>query len=162
MDYDISRMRDVVSFIREHRDNADQNSWARVPGPTDPRLQPRHEVLPDRSYASSQGDVSVLSYEASVDELLECGTTACFAGWTCVLNGDTLVNRITNVVSTDEDERPLAMDCRIKGESVMMTIEARAAQLLGLADSEAHEVFCNTENIDDVASTLRDITGEPI
>ena len=142
--YDVSRMKDVVNFIRTHRSAGDQLVWARVESPP-----------PDSTRKVPVAGEYMLEIDASVDELIDCGTTACVAGWTCILNGDTLARAL-------REHQGRVNYVRVKGEDRHIRIEERAAELLGLSRIESQVVFENTDNIEEVASILSDITGEKI
>lgn len=84
-----------------------------------------------------------------------CGTTACFAGWTCLLSGYTM--DLAGFVYRD-GERVLCM--RPGLSAIPMHAETVARELLGINDWEASRLFYATAlHLD---SRLAEIFGEEI
>lgn len=84
---------------------------------------------------------------------LECGTTACFAGWVVRIHkGDEVF-----ADETFEWRRGWTVP-----ESAYHAIEAEARSLLGLTDDEAAEIFYSdifSEDIGDLKATITRVTG---
>lgn len=86
-----------------------------------------------------------------------CGTAFCAAGWACHDNGDAFVwndasRQARNPGTVDAQE---AFQVRIDG--VRIDIFDRAAELLGLTDDQAEELFCSVntrEEMLDIIDTL--------
>ena len=98
--------RKVMEQIRNEPDKFDMSTW----------VSTANSLVPD-------SEISI--------ENMDCGTTACFAGWACILNGDT--------ISVNEHYRMVCGPDRAR-------ISDRAAELLGLNQREAHELFQETSN----------------
>jgi hypothetical protein len=85
----------------------------------------------------------------------DCGTTACFAGWTTILSGDRPVTELpgyvdgfTDVVTVDPE-----------GRSYDLTVQARARELLGITHQAAHDLFYNAMSLDDLRDAVAEIFG---
>jgi hypothetical protein len=77
-----------------------------------------------------------------LDQLLaDCGTTACFAGWTCLAAGD--------VVAEDGIRTP----------GVPRSVEYRAADLLGIGTDDAEQLFFDAETLTQVVDTVKEVFG---
>ena len=112
----IALLRAVRDHIKWHPEAHEQSWWAVLSG------------LPERVAQDRAGDQYAVS---------ACATTACAAGWTCLLAGDLLVSRW---YETDRAREVLTID----GDVVH--VPWRAQQLLGLSDREAQALFWNTES----------------
>lgn len=74
----------------------------------------------------------------------ECGTTVCFAGWACAVNGDVLQVRGILAIPT-------------RGGEPSADIERRATALLDLTLEEAEDLFYCAE--DEIGSKVEEIFG---
>ena len=110
----IALARKVMERIREEPLRHDQSEWVNVP---------------------AKGR---LANPVTVSDMDNCGSVACFAGWTCLLAGDTLRNHTGFVV---EDNG---------GDIIPMHAMNRARQLLGLSCQEADLLFfCDDSYLDE-------------
>lgn len=73
--------------------------------------------------------------------LIDCGTTACAAGWTCILAGDKFLD--SDNVQTPEGDREDAM--------------YRAQELLGLDDDERDNLFLRTKTAEDALAYIDEL-----
>lgn len=89
---------------------------------------------------------------------VDCGTTACIAGWAVQLAGDKFLVRGFN---TSAGGGYFVSDSVAKNGRVC-NIEDRAQKLLGLTEDEANELFINTPNGDAVDVLDQLIAGEDI
>lgn len=147
MTYNFNRMAQVMRFCRQHPESHDQKLWIGVDEVDHLDMAtPRGET--DFGPAS-RDDVVITTGEATAN-VISCGTTACFAGWTVLLNpGDRLLVR----PSGDADDV-------LTADGQFCSVQARAADLLGLNENEADAVFCDTSTLEDVAEALESITGQ--
>lgn len=79
-------------------------------------------------------------------KVVDCGTTACIAGWAVQLHG-------YKFLLHDGDQ--YAIECIARNGRVM-NIEYKAQELLGLTDDEANSLFINTSK-DDAVDRLNDL-----
>jgi len=77
---------------------------------------------------------------AAEDMTPECGTTACFAGWTVLLNGDTMVGSLVPAINYQH-------------------VADHAANLLDLDGSEQTKLFYIADSLDAVRSAVTEIFG---
>lgn len=90
------------------------------------------------------GTQSSMSY--TLDRLLNtCGTTACFAGWTVLTAGDTLL-----------EERAIR---DAEGTPLGRFIPARALELLRIDWDDAGRLFYDAENVDELVEAVQDVFG---
>jgi hypothetical protein len=75
---------------------------------------------------------------------LDCGTTACVAGWTTLLHGDRVLNHM--VVQPIEG-----------GQSIWADV--RAAELLGLTNNEAWHLFYECQRKDTALAYMVELFG---
>lgn len=76
-----------------------------------------------------------LHSQANWAQRTDCGTVMCFAGWTAHLNGDKLI--IGSAMG-------YGYACRAADTGEVVSVELRAAQLLGLSREEAERLFLFT------------------
>jgi hypothetical protein len=101
-------------------------------------------------------EVEDLGYSETVK--VDCGTTACIAGWAVQLAGDKFLVRGFN----PSPEGGYFVSDSVAKNGRVCNIEDRAQKLLGLTYDEANQLFINTPNEDalDVLNQL--IAGEDI
>ena len=121
-DTEIRRAYTVLDYIEAHPHLHDQNGWVRTPHTFHP--DPTSPV--DRAYAETH-----------------CGTVACYAGWTALLNGDTVIYGAQVILDGGRKR----------------TVEWRAADLLGLADDEIDRLFYQAGDIDELRDAVARIFG---
>lgn len=97
----------VLDQVLFHPELHDQNTWA--------------ESIPER----------LRTAPITAALLEECGTRACIAGWTCILDEGT-------EVQIDEGGYPYLED---------KTFAEHATELLGLTTQQAHEIFYETSSM---------------
>lgn len=141
MTYDLNRMEEAVRFCRTVDGAHDQTNWGVIGDGLN------FSPVPVRD---SQLDGSYRIVDVGKEELLSCGTTACCAGWTVLLEGDKFLM---------EDGFKRVFWC-IDSDGHVHEIERRAASLLGLSPDEADQAFeANLGDIENVVEVLEDITG---
>jgi hypothetical protein len=111
----IGRAWSVLDHIEKNPDMHDQGRW----------------IYPGRHFPVS------LSVQ---DMRPECGTTACYAGWTVLLDGLTLDGSLVPALEYDH-------------------LSSVAADLLGLTQQEAMDLFHNATTLDEVRTAVTDIFG---
>lgn len=114
----VARAYELSAFLQEHEDAHDQNTWLRPFTPT-------------------------MDLIGMAQALNDCGTTACAAGWTCLLAGGLFVGGATLV-------RP---------DGSYAFAEEWAAELLGLTTKEAYRLFWGAETLAEVKDAIEDIYG---
>jgi hypothetical protein len=124
---EVRRAYEVINYLTDHPERHDQETWLNWP-------QMFREAGVDRATAERT-----------------CGTTACFAGWTVLLNGHT----ITNGAYVDLEGTP-PVD-RVAARHV--GVDNVAAQLLGLDNDEMGRLFYETHTLWDVIRAVEDIFG---
>jgi hypothetical protein len=82
-----------------------------------------------------------------------CGTTACFAGWVCLVSGYQL-DWIGNVF---QNGRPVPST---DGYRIHAHASGKAAELLGIDEYEANRIFMADK--DQLDERLAEVFGEPI
>ena len=122
--------RKVMEFIREHRNQHNQSVWSSK-----------------RDVFDVQKGRYLNSSELALDT--ECGTTACFAGWACVLNGDL----------TYADEKVVVSGKRGEADAVLESIPQRAVDVLGLTANEAARLFY-ADDFDELEYRVEVVFGE--
>lgn len=81
----------------------------------------------------------------------ECGTAACFAGWTCLLSGDT--PRASENDLSDESSWV------VTSVGTVLRAEDRAIALLGITESAADELFAGGNDREDLRDIVTEIFG---
>lgn len=123
----------VWKHIQENPSRHDQGAWVRL----DPRYCDRIAEAP-RFFSSTTANA--LRYYV-VDDEWQCGTTACFAGWTALLNGWRPVGPHQWVAVTNGVE--------------VRDVDDIAIEILGLTRAEAFALFyANEDEIDQVINEL--------
>jgi hypothetical protein len=116
----VARAYELLDFLKEHPDEHDQASWI-----------------------GYWGDAFALKTPVNAARALnERGTTACVAGWTCLLAGDEFVD-IERVA--------------FPGGTAL--VPARACSLLGLDADEAQALFYVADDLSDVADLIAEFFG---
>lgn len=117
----------VVAYITKYPEQHNQDSWF---------------------YAETAGDFYV---ESTLPRGSLCNTTACFAGWTLVLNKVPLHFSVTKY-SADETS------VTVSPSSGSWQIEAQ--EILGLTDREAEKLFLFSGNLEGVLETVDRIKAD--
>lgn len=134
---DKPRLLKVFNFIAENPDRHNQGSWGEV------TAQLLAELMPTDMTQGEDADEFTRHYmkvtrQPTVE--ITCGTTACVAGWTCLLAGDDFV------IEADDDELAnlkgkLDIEYVISRDNVQHTVGGRAMDLLGLDSDQADMMF---------------------
>lgn len=90
-----------------------------------------------------QGDWVEVKYDPETDE--PCGTTCCFAGHALLLSGD-----YEAVLYTDPEDYEFAELVEIETGEEVSDPAAEAANVLGLTDREAKELFYGYNRIENI------------
>jgi hypothetical protein len=76
----------------------------------------------------------------------DCGTVACYAGWTCILSGDKFALR-SDIYLVDP------------GDGLLLGVHERAAELLNLNDVQSYRLFIGTQDRADLPYMVAEIFG---
>lgn len=95
----------------------------------------------ERSYWSEDGHLGYLHYQGAFYEKDDCGTTACLAGWTGVLEGAVPIfiyaqGGTTHTVKTRDGRE--------------VDVEYYAAEVLGLTREERRDLFFHCEDLKEI------------
>lgn len=104
------------------------------------KANPEHLNMSNWAISSRRGVITLAT-------VTECGTTACFAGWTVLVAGEAIDMDWLRLVDWSG-----ALSQR--GGS----ISDRARDLLGLSDEDAHDLFLGTDDAD-LEPRIREIFG---
>jgi hypothetical protein len=77
-----------------------------------------------------------------------CGTVACLAGWTCLLNGYEPVAADWDAPPRDDGSRELGMVGRTNDPDSSSGVHATARDILGLSDMDAALLFAGSQTLD--------------
>ena len=89
----------------------------------------------------------------------ECGTVACVAGWTCLLNGDEPDERVAYGNHTASVIPADAPNPDARSIAYSSSVPERAKELLGLTPKEADALFDEDATFNDVLSVCHDIAA---
>lgn len=122
----------IRTLVGMRPDVHDQTTWFYVYGGRRDVVSPEdvhaEQILAEAKKQEDNG-VSYMSFEPEIS----CDATLCVAGWACILEGYTLVERGNDTFAEKGDEEP-------------MLVMAKAGELLGLEDEVANWLFCSTDD----------------
>lgn len=108
---------------------------------------------------STAADAVVLGglghYQSDWVQVTGCGTTACFAGWTTILDGWAPVMYVGDAL--DRDVTMTADNCQRQGD--VRDISVLAEELLDLGTGEAYTLFYNCSNLSDLYDEIARMMG---
>ena len=139
------KLDDVIKFVENHKDMWEQGSWAYAVNGDDPSEM-------DRNIAAKLADIESIPDEA-------CGTSFCIAGWACVLNRVPLrwaQNGYTYNDLGEEDQIIWeASFTQFRDQhGFRLSVREAAAQLLGLTDAEAADLFSGNNEWNDIEKAV--------
>jgi hypothetical protein len=118
-----------------------------------PRLKQVRDHVVAHPDQHDQGEwfIDINGYEKPCVIGSECGTAACVAGWTVLLNGDQPIK----MAFPDHGYTSASSVALINGG--VMDIDDRAQQILGLTDDQAQELFYDISTPQRAVDYLNDL-----